>query len=155
MDIEFSARAPRSIAGAVVMAFGLALSPAVHAQDAKPPAITEAVPGLKRTILQKFDVPGTTFEMVVLRVEFPPGFEVTRHSHPGPEASYVLEGEITYLLDGKPPAKRVAGESIELPMDAIHGAKIGPARVVLLNSYVLVKGRPLVEPAKSPAPPAP
>ena len=67
----------------------------------------------------------------------------------------MLEGEITYLLDGKPPAKRVAGESIELPIDAIQGAKFGPARVVLLNSYVLVKGRPLVEPAKSPAPPAP
>jgi quercetin dioxygenase-like cupin family protein len=125
------------------------------AQDQNPPAITEAVPGLKRAVLQKFDVPGTNYELVLLRVEFPAGFEVSRHSHPGPEASYVLEGEITYLLDGEPPAKRVAGESIELPMDAVHGAKIGPSRVVLLNSYVLVKGRPLVEPAKGPPPLSP
>ena len=141
--------------GLAVLAGVIALSFGALAEERPPPAITEAVPGLKRAILQKFDVPGTNYEMVLLRVEFPAGFDVTRHSHPGPEASYVLEGEITYLLDGQPPAKRVAGESIELPMDAIHGAKIGPTRVVLLNSYVLVKGRPLVEPAKGPAPAAP
>lgn len=119
-----------------------------EAEEPKPPAVTQAVPGMKRTVIQKTDLPGTEFELLVLRVEFDPNFEVKRHSHPGPEVSYVLEGEATYLLDGVAPETRGPGESITLPMDVIHGAKIGPKGVALLNSYVVLKGRPLVVPAK-------
>jgi quercetin dioxygenase-like cupin family protein len=86
-----------------------------------------------------------------MRIEFLPDFDVARHTHPGPEASYVLEGEVTYLLDGQPPESRKAGGSMFLSADAIHGARIGPKGAVLLGSYVLRKGQPLMTPAPAAA----
>ena len=62
---------------------------------APPPAATQAAPGIKRTILQKFDVPGSNYETTVMKVEFVPDHVVAPHTHPGPEASYVAAGEIT------------------------------------------------------------
>lgn len=106
-------------------------------------ATPQPVPILAQKMLQRFDVPGSNYETVLLRVEFPPNYEVSRHSHPGPQASYVLFGEMTYLFDGEPPAKRVAGESKDLPGYAIHGGKAGPSGAILLNTYVVEKGKPL------------
>lgn len=126
----------------LVLSLVLLTVSAARAADSKPSAFT-AVPGLNQKILQRFDVPGTNYETVIMRVEFPPNYDVKRHSHPGPQASYVLFGEMTYLFDGEPPAKRVAGESKDLPGYAIHGAKAGPEGAILLNSYVVEKGKPL------------
>lgn len=128
------------------------VSSALCAEEKKPPAITQGAGGATRQILQKFDVPGTDYEFQLIRVEFAPNLDVPRHSHPGPEASFVLEGEADYIFDGQAPQKRVAGESITLPGYAIHGAKAGPKGVVLLNSYVLEKGKPLVIPAPAQKP---
>lgn len=114
------------------------------AQDRKPPAITQGAGGSAARILQRFDVPGTALEFQLMRVEFEPGLEIARHSHPGGLASYVLEGEIDYIFDGQAPQRRMAGESIEIPAYAIHAARVGSAGAVLLNSFVLEKGKPLV-----------
>ena len=38
---------------------------------------------VKRTILQKADVPGTNLEVIYATVEIAPGFKAGRHSHPG------------------------------------------------------------------------
>lgn len=119
-------------------------------QGAAPPAARQ--PGLSQAILQRFDVPGTGYETILMRVEFPPGYKVSRHSHPGPQASYVLQGEATYEFDGEAPQRRAAGESIELPGYAIHGASIGPNGVVLLNTFVVEQGKPLSIPAEGRAP---
>ncbi len=106
-------------------------------------AAQQPVRKLAQKMLQRFEVPGTAYETVLLRVEFPPNYEVSRHSHPGPQASYVLFGEMTYLFDGEAPAKRVAGESKDLAGYAIHGGKAGPDGTILLNTYVVEKGKPL------------
>lgn len=145
------------LAGAVLMAGVLAAAvPAVavdaKAQDGKPPAVTQAVPGMKRTVLQKFDVPGTNYETLIIRIECEPNLDIARHTHPGPEGSYVLEGEVTYLIDAEAPALRKAGESITLPSGTIHGAKIGSQGAVLLGSYIMEKGKPLMTKAETPAP---
>ena len=122
------------------LALALAIAPAISAAgDAAP----QPVPKLAQKILQRFDVPGTAYETLLLRVEFPPNYDVKRHSHPGPQASYVLFGEMTYLFDGEAPARRVAGESKDLAGYAIHGGKAGPAGAILLNTYVVEKGKPL------------
>jgi quercetin dioxygenase-like cupin family protein len=70
----------------------------------------------KRTLLQKFDVGDGTYETLFELAEFPPNEVVQRHSHPGIEAGYVLEGECIFEFDGQP--TRVAfkaGESYQLP----------------------------------------
>jgi quercetin dioxygenase-like cupin family protein len=136
----------KQIAALVVLA--LAGAPvALRAEEkaaAPPPAATQAAPGIKRTILQKFDVPGTTYEVIFMKVEFVPDFVVDRHTHPGPEASYVLDGEITLLLDGQPPKNLKPGDSTYFPPAIIHSGKVGPKGVVLLNSYTLEKGKPFL-----------
>ncbi len=133
------------------LAVGLLFAFAPHA-GADGAGAPPKVPKLAQKILQRFDVPGTNYETVLMRVEFPPDYPVSRHSHPGPQASYVLQGEMTYLFDGEPPATRVAGESKGLPGYAIHGAKAGPEGAILLNSYVVEKGKPLSIAAETPPP---
>lgn len=148
-------RAPSlTIATTVFALTGAAMlfSLAPHAGEAKkPPAITEAAPGIKRTILQKFDVPGTNYESTFMRVEFDANFDVPRHTHPGPEASYVFAGEVTLTLDGQAPQRLKTGDTIYFPPGIVHSAKVGPQGVVLLNSYVLEKGKPFMSKVETPA----
>ncbi len=83
--------AMRFAVGAFALAFAIALAARAAAGDVSP----QVAPKLAQKILQRFDVPGTTYETILLRVEFPANYEVSRHSHPGPQASYVLFGEMT------------------------------------------------------------
>ncbi len=134
------------IAFALGLALGavIAVPSAPRAEDAKPPAVTQAAPGIKRTILQKFDVPGTNYETTVMKVEFVPDHVVGAHTHPGPEASYVLDGELTLTLDGQEPKLLQAGATSLFAAGVIHSGKVGPKGVVLLNTYVLEKGKPFI-----------
>lgn len=115
--------------------------------DRRPQPITEPVAGVRQTILQRFDVPGTGYETAIMRVEFPANHVSPRHAHPGPEGSYVLSGEVTFHFDGAEPRTYKAGESLEVPAYAIHSAKAGPDGMVLINTFVLEKGKPRVIPA--------
>ena len=115
-----------------------------RADDPKPPAVTQAAPGLTRTILQKFEVPGTNYEMTFMKVELVPGYDVPRHVHPGPETSYVLEGEITYMLDGEAPQVLKPGDTKMFNPGQMHSAKVGPSGAKVLGSYVLEKGKPFM-----------
>lgn len=132
-------------------AVGLALVAAaapVSAEDTqRPPPVTEPVPGLRQTILQRFDIPSTRYETAIMRVEFPAGHVSPRHAHPGPEGSYVLSGEVTFHFDGEPPKTYRAGDTLEVPAYAIHSATAGPDGFVLINTFVLEKGKPRVIPA--------
>jgi quercetin dioxygenase-like cupin family protein len=119
----------------------------VAGTERRPGPVTEPVPGLRQTVLQRFDVPGTRYETAIMRVEFPADHESPRHAHPGPEGSYVLSGEVTFHFDGQQPRTYRAGESLEVPAYAVHSAKAGAAGFVLINTFVLEKGKPLVIPA--------
>src|SRR5437879_12306842 len=75
--------------------------------------------GIKRTPLQKLDFPAG-YNTVTAIAEVPAGGAAGRHTHPGAETGYVLEGELELIIDGKPPMKIKAGESYQLPEGAIH-----------------------------------
>ena len=92
----------------------------------QPTAMAEATPPIKRIPLQRFDIPGTNYETVVAIAEIAPNVNVGRHTHPGPESSYVLEGEVTLLVEGKPPQQFKAGGVFNIPPGTIHDAKTGP-----------------------------
>ena len=47
--------------------------------------------------------------------KFPAGGAAGRHTHPGVETGYVLEGELDLLIDGQPPKKLKAGDSYQIP----------------------------------------
>ena len=50
-----------------------------------------------------------------MRVDFAPGALASRHSHPGEEIVYAIEGAMEYRLDGKPPVTLKAGEVLFIP----------------------------------------
>jgi quercetin dioxygenase-like cupin family protein len=105
--------------------------------------------GIKRTDLlrQDLNVPGR--EVVQVRVDFAPGVAFGRHSHPGEEIAYVLEGSLEYQFDGKPPVTLKAGEALFIPAGTIHSAKnVGKGNGAELATYIVEKGKPLVVLAK-------
>jgi quercetin dioxygenase-like cupin family protein len=117
---------------------------AVAQQMAPPPAQTA---GLKRTVLQKFDVPAGDRETVTAFIEIPANTDVARHTHPGPEVDYVVEGDLVLNIDGQPPKPYKAGDSFSIPQGVIHGGRSGPNGTKLLGSYIVEKGKPLASPA--------
>ncbi len=104
--------------------------------------------GLTRTLLTKADISVAGREAVVARVEVAPGARAGRHTHPGDEISYVLEGQVELLIDGQPPQVVKAGEALVIPAGVVHDAhNAGDATVRLLAVYVVEKGKPLATPA--------
>jgi quercetin dioxygenase-like cupin family protein len=105
--------------------------------------------GLKRTDLQQHDLSVPGREVVQVRVDFAPGAVAPRHSHPGEEIVYVIEGSLEYQVDGRPAVTLHAGEVLFVPAGAIHAAKnVGGGNAAELATYVVEKGKPLVVPVK-------
>ena len=102
--------------------------------------------GIKRTPLQKIDFP-EGYTVVTAIAEVPAGGAAGRHTHPGIETGYVLEGELELLIDGKPPLKVKAGESYQIPAGVVHDAKAGDKPFKVLAIYVVDKTKPLASPA--------
>jgi quercetin dioxygenase-like cupin family protein len=103
--------------------------------------------GIKRTPLQKVEFPAG-YNTITAIAEIPAGGAAGRHTHPGAETGYVLEGELELLIDGKPPLKVKAGESYQIPEGAVHDAKAsGDKPLKVLGVYVVNKDKPLATPA--------
>jgi quercetin dioxygenase-like cupin family protein len=103
---------------------------------------------VKRTVLQKADVPGTNLEMIYAIVEIAPGFKAGRHFHPGVVMAQIVEGEFWYAPDGQPEKTFKAGEALTVPDRAIHNEGAGDKGAKLNAVYVVQKGEPLASPAK-------
>lgn len=104
--------------------------------------------GLTRVMVGRADVSVPGREAVIARVEVAPGAKAGRHTHPGDEISYVLEGEATLLIDGKPPLQVKAGESFVVPAGVVHDAHNNASvPIKLVGVYVVEKGKPLATPA--------
>jgi quercetin dioxygenase-like cupin family protein len=106
-------------------------------------------PAIRRTVIQKADVSVPGREAVVARVELDAGGSAGRHSHPGDEISYVLEGEGELRIDGEDPRRVKAGESFVIPAGTVHDAlNVGKGTLKLVGVYVVDKGKPLATAAK-------
>ena len=112
-------------------------------------AIAQA-PTIKRTILQKGDVPVEGAREVIMgTAEIAAGGATGRHSHNGPETGYVLEGTSLLEIDGDAPKMMKAGDSYFIPAGKIHNASAhGGGSAKVLAIYVVEKGKPLVIPAQ-------
>jgi quercetin dioxygenase-like cupin family protein len=116
------------------------------------PAAMQAVDAqqtFKRTELQKTDLAGVEGrEGVMIQGEFPPGAEAGRHTHPGTELGYLIEGTLTLEVEGGSPATLHAGDSWTVAAGKVHSAKNmgdSPAKTIVV--YVVEKGKPLASPA--------
>lgn len=107
------------------------------------------VPGLKRTDLQRHDLSAPGREVVQARVEIAPGTPFVKHSHPGEEIIYVLEGSLEYQIEDKPPVALKAGDVLFVPARTIHAARnVGTVAGAELATYVVEKGKPLFVPVR-------
>ena len=102
-------------------------------------------PGIARTDLQRRDLSVPGREVVQVRVDFAPGALASRHSHPGEEIVYAIEGAMEYRLDGKPPVTLKPGEVLFIPAGTTHEVRnVGSGNAAELATYVVEKGKPLV-----------
>jgi quercetin dioxygenase-like cupin family protein len=104
-------------------------------------------PTLKRTELQRGDLSAAGREAVQAMAEFPAGAVAGKHTHPGEEIAYVVEGTLLVEIDGKPAATLKAGDVFMVPAGRIHNAtNKGPGAARVLVTYVVEKGKPLATP---------
>jgi len=113
-----------------------------------PVAAQQANQQIKRTILQKSDVPGTNYETVFGIAEIAPNAEFASHTHPGTESSYLVEGSITLNVKGQPTREVKAGESVFIPAGTPHSGSAGANGAKILAAWVVEKGKPLASPAE-------
>jgi quercetin dioxygenase-like cupin family protein len=102
--------------------------------------------GIGRTDLMKEDLSVSGREVVQVRVDFPLGATAAKHSHPGEELVYVIEGMLEYQLEGRPPVTLKAGDVLFIPAGKPHAVRnVGTGNAAELATYIVEKGKPLVE----------
>ena len=101
--------------------------------------------GSKRTDLQRHDLSAPGREVIQVRVGFDPGYVVPRHTHPGEEIIYVLEGTLEYEIEGQPRRTVKPGDVLFVPAGAVHTARnLGSGHGAELATYIVEKGKPLI-----------
>jgi quercetin dioxygenase-like cupin family protein len=101
---------------------------------------------ITRTIMEKFDVPDSAYETIVMVVEMAPHVNSGLHTHPGFDAAYLLEGDLTVLEQGQPDKAIRSGESWQVPPGSVHEVKTGDRPTKVLAVYVVERGKPLATP---------
>src|ERR1700694_4161803 len=100
--------------------------------------------GTKRTDLQRHDLSAPGREVIQVRVDFDPGYASPRHTHPGEEIIYVLEGTLEYEIDGKP-VRVKPGDVLFVPAGTPHLPRnLASTNGAELTTYVVKKGKPLI-----------
>jgi quercetin dioxygenase-like cupin family protein len=92
-------------------------------------------------------VPGYT--TIAMEVTIEPGVSIARHTHPGIESTYVMEGTGFELpVEGQPTRMVKAGDAFQIPPERPHaGGKPGETKSRLLVTYIVEKDKPLAKPA--------
>jgi quercetin dioxygenase-like cupin family protein len=115
------------------------ISTAIFAQD--PPWRHE---------IRRLDVPGAPDKQIVVELnEFKPGDGLDRHSHPGIEQGYVIQGAMVQQ-PGKDPIMFPTGTLLSNMPDVVHGGfkVVGDTSLKAFSVYVVDRNRPLYDWAK-------
>jgi quercetin dioxygenase-like cupin family protein len=107
----------------------------------------KALSGVNLRVLSKIDGPVEGFETVIVEIDIPAGLVVGRHSHPGVETIYVLQGSGELTIDGESSRVVARGEAFQVPLGRIHTVRIDDKDAKVCSVLVVEKGKPLVIPA--------
>jgi quercetin dioxygenase-like cupin family protein len=95
------------------------------------------------TVLLKTELTATPGrEIRVVLAEVPPGFVGSPHYHAGDEVVCILDGSITFTLDGKPDVTLKAGETCHIPAKQAHFGTTASESVKFLSIQVQETGAP-------------
>jgi quercetin dioxygenase-like cupin family protein len=101
--------------------------------------------GVKRTELQRHDLSVPGREVIQVRGDFPAGVVTPKHTHPGEELVYVLEGALEFQLEGQAPVTLKPGEVLFVPAGTVHMARnVGGGNSAAMSTYIVEKGKPLI-----------
>jgi len=107
-----------------------------------------ATPGVSRKILSQTDGPTPGYVTLLVEATIDAGVPVARHTHPGIESAYVLEGGFELPIQGQPTRVIKTGDGFQIPPETPHaGGKPGATKSRILITYVVEKGKPLASPA--------
>jgi quercetin dioxygenase-like cupin family protein len=108
-----------------------------HAQD------------ITRDELKRADLTGKEMDVIVTIVTVPPGGNLPRHTHPGEEAVYVLEGATLELPNGSQRQFPTGAATINA-RDVPHaGFKVaGDKALKMLTVHIVDKGKPVTDVVK-------
>jgi quercetin dioxygenase-like cupin family protein len=110
-----------------------------------PPAATT---GVTRKILSQTDGPMPGYVTLIVEAQVEPGVVVGRHTHPGIESGYLLEGTQTLPIQGQQTLSLKAGDFWQIPPETPHaGGPASDTKIRVLITYVVEKGKPLASPA--------
>lgn len=110
-------------------------------------AQTPAPGGIKRTPLQKVENFPAGYNIITVVAEIPANTLAGRHTHPGVDTGYVLEGSGTFMMEGKPDQDIKPGDSYAVPTGVPHDVKAGPNGLKVMAIYVVEKDKPVATPA--------
>jgi quercetin dioxygenase-like cupin family protein len=102
--------------------------------------------GTTRIELQRHDLSVPGREVVQTIVELGPGVSSSRHTHPGEEIVYVLEGApLEYQVEGKPSVTLEPGDVLFIAAGTVHAARnVGNRKGAELATYIVEIGKPLL-----------
>jgi quercetin dioxygenase-like cupin family protein len=118
------------------------------ATDAAAETAAPAAGGFTRKLLSKMDGPMPGYVTLIMEVEIPAGVVVPRHTHPGIESGYVVEGNLELPVKGQPTRSLKPGDGFQIPVATPHaGGKASAMNVKVVSTYVVEKDKPLASPA--------
>ena len=134
----------RGFAGCTICALTGVIATDASAQAAAPVATT----GYTRKILSQMDGPTPGYVTILVEAELQAGGTIARHTHPGIESTYILEGSVEIPIQGQPTRSYKPGDHYQVPAGTPHaGGKPSDTKVRLATTYVVEKDKPLVSPA--------
>jgi len=103
--------------------------------------------GVTRKILSQSEGPAAGYVTLLVEATIEPGVAVGRHTHPGIESAYVLEGGFELPIQGQETRMMKPGDGFQIPPETPHaGGKPGTEKTRILITYVVEKGKPLASP---------
>jgi quercetin dioxygenase-like cupin family protein len=110
--------------------------------------LAATTPGVTRKILSQMDGPIPGYVTINVEAEIEPGAMIARHTHPGIESGYIIEGGLDLPIEGQPTRTLKPGDGFQVPPETPHaGSKNGDKKTTVAVTYVVEKGKPLASPA--------
>ena len=100
--------------------------------------------GITRTPLGTIDFP-PGYQTITQFSQIAAGLCAERHSHPGIETGYVMEGDVVLKIEGRPDQHFKAGDQVPVPLGVPHlPCTTGGTKIFTV--HIVEKGKPFATP---------
>ncbi len=118
------------------------------ATEASAQGAPAASTGITRKVLSQTDGPAPGYVTIIAEVEIQAGVVAGRHTHPGIETGYILEGSFDLPIQGRPTLSLKPGDAFQVPPETPHaGGPASASKIRLISTFVVEKAKPLATPA--------